>query len=107
VSRARPDADHYETLFGHLRQPGLDFEPPAAADGAAADVPELPPDGAGATRGAGAEIPFTWTEEHRHACEVRHVQGLDPHARETYLKHVGEKRGAAAAQRLREEDVLR
>jgi len=100
VSRARPDADHYETLFGDMRQPRLDFEPPAAADGA-------PDDGAAAEAQArpGSELPFTWTEEHRHACEARHVQGLDPHARETYLKHVGEKRGATAARRLREDAV--
>lgn len=43
-------------------------------------------------------------EPHRHACEVRHVAKLANHeARKTYLQGVERARGAAAAQRLRED----
>lgn len=44
----------------------------------------------------------TWTEAHRHACEVRYVRAMRWDAeREDYLTGVAKQRGAAAAQRLR------
>lgn len=45
---------------------------------------------------------FTWTEQHRHECEVRHVGTLPGHeARREYLDGVERKRGKAAADALR------
>jgi len=57
------------------------------------------------TRDGTPEVPtpFTYTEAHRHACEVRHIQNLAPDARETFLQHVAKNRGEEAAQRLRED----
>ena len=44
------------------------------------------------------------TEAHRHECEVRYVVDLQDNAkRREYLEGVAAKRGAAAAQRLRED----
>jgi hypothetical protein len=71
----------------------LDIGAPAAAD--------VPAAGEATARPPEPDVPFTWTEVHRHACEVRYVQCLDPHAREAYLQGVERKRGQAAAQRLR------
>lgn len=49
---------------------------------------------------------FTWSEEHRHACEVRHVLAMrEPALRREYLEGVAKRRGAEAAERLRA-DVL-
>ena len=91
-------SDHYETLFGPLRQGDLDLGAPSAAD--------IPPADEAAPRSPEPDVPFTWTEAHRHACEVRYLQGLAPYARKAYLEAVANKRGAAAAQRLRV-DALR
>lgn len=45
---------------------------------------------------------FTWTEQHRHECEVRHVLGLAGHeARREYLDAVERRRGKPAADALR------
>jgi hypothetical protein len=76
----------------------LDLGAPAADD--------VPAAGEAAARSPGPELPFTWTEAHRHVCEVRYVQGLAADAREAYLQRVAEKRGAAACERLRR-DALR
>jgi len=81
VSGGVPGTDHYETLFGDGRQPGLDFAPPAAHDGAAAPAVIQP------------EIPATWTEAWRRECEARHVMKLPLEARRTYYAGVREKRG--------------
>ena len=44
----------------------------------------------------------TWTEQHRHECEVRHVCGLPGHeARREYLDGIERKRGKPAADTLR------
>lgn len=44
----------------------------------------------------------TWTEAHRHACEVRHVLALPSRGhRAAYLEAVAAKRGQPAADRLR------
>lgn len=49
----------------------------------------------------------TYSEEHRHACEVRYVVSLpDKHKRRAHLDAVEKLRGKAAAQRLRD-DVLK
>lgn len=46
----------------------------------------------------------TWTEQHRHECEVRLVIALpDKLARMEYLYHVREQRGAAARLRIVED----
>lgn len=47
-------------------------------------------------------VPYTWTEPWRHECEVRFVKSLTYGRRKEYLDAVAEKRGAAAAERLRE-----
>ena len=45
---------------------------------------------------------FTWTEQHRHECEVRHVLALPGHeARREYLDAVERRRGRPAADALR------
>ena len=80
------DLDYYEQAFAPLRQGDLDMAAPAAEPPAPIAQPA---------------IPFTYTEAHRHACEVRHVQNLAPDARELFLQHVSKKRGEEAAQRLR------
>jgi hypothetical protein len=82
---------YYEQAFAPLRQGDLDMGTPAAEPPAPLAQPE---------------IPFTYLEAHRHACEVRYVQNLTPDARETFLQHVAKKRGEEAGQRLRE-DVLK
>jgi len=66
---------------------------------------DFPTAGKTTPRSPEPDVPFTWTEAHRHACEVRYVQGLAADAREAYLQRVAEKRGAAAGERLRR-DVL-
>ena len=44
----------------------------------------------------------TYTEEHRHACEVRYVANMDTNVqRAAYMRGVTKARGAAAADRLR------
>lgn len=49
----------------------------------------------------------TYTEEHRHACEVRYVLAMpDKQARRAYLDGVEKKRGKQAADMLRD-DVLK
>jgi len=85
------NTDYYDQAFGPLRQGDLDIGAPAAPPSSLDTPPSslAPP------------VPFTWTEAHRHACEVRHVQSLAPGERETYLQHVAEKRGEEAAGRLR------
>jgi hypothetical protein len=48
----------------------------------------------------------TYTEAHRHACEVAYVVGLPGRAeRISYFALVRERRGAAAAKRLRGEAI--
>ena len=46
-------------------------------------------------------VPYTWSEAHRHACEVRYVRGLSDTRRAEFLAGVEQKRGAEAARRLR------
>lgn len=77
--------------FAPSIQPVLDLGPGAAAKEARKAAARKP------------EVPYTWTEAWRHACEVRYVKNLGPQARESYLGRVAEKRNAAAAQRLRED----
>jgi len=83
-----PGQIHDETLFSDMRQPGLDFAPPAAHDGAAAPAVAHP------------EIPDTWTEAWRRECEARHVMRLPLEARRTYYAGVREKRGEPAMAEL-------
>lgn len=48
----------------------------------------------------------TYTEAYRHQCEVQSVVALqDRVARKAYLALVAEKRGAAAAERLRQDAI--
>lgn len=50
---------------------------------------------------------WTYSEQHRHECEVRYVAGMSTREqRRAYLDGVRAKRGAAAADKLRD-DVLR
>ena len=84
------NTDYYEQAFGPLRQGDLDIGAPAAP----LDIPPFALD-------PQSSLPFTHSEAHRHACEVRHVQSLAPGERETFLRHVAEKRGEEAAERLR------
>ena len=86
------NTDYYEQAFGPLRQGDLDIGAPAAPERSEDLDPQsslLNPER------------FTYSEAHRHACEVRHVQSLAPGERETFLRHVAEKRGEEAAERLR------
>ena len=78
----------HDHAFAPLRQGDLDI-------GALAAEPPAPL--------AQHDIPFTHTEAHRHACEVRYVQNLAPDARELFLQHVAKKRGEEAGQRLRKD----
>jgi hypothetical protein len=87
------NTDYYEAAFAPLRQGDLDIGAPAAPPLIPPPSSLIPP------------VPFTWTEAHRHACEVRHVENLAPVERETYLQHVAEKRGKEAAARLRRDAV--
>jgi hypothetical protein len=45
--------------------------------------------------------PFTWSEQWRHECEVRHVLNLSPMERRGYLERVTLKRGAERGGQLR------
>ena len=81
--------DYYDAAFLPLRQGDLDIGAPERSEDLDPQSSILNPER------------FTYSEAHRHACEVRHVQNLDPAARETYLRHVAEKRGEKAAERLR------
>lgn len=78
--------DYYELAFAPLRQSELDMGSPA--------VEMWVPLGQ-------SDIALTYTEAHRHACEVRYVRDLDPEARALFLKRVEAKRGVEAAARLR------
>ena len=86
------NTDYYDQAFGPLRQGDLDIGAPA--------VPERSEDLDPQSSILNPER-FTDSEAHRHACEVRHVQSLAPGERETFLRHVAEKRGKEAAERLR------
>ncbi|MDN7965494.1 hypothetical protein QZM92_26295 [Burkholderia multivorans] len=44
----------------------------------------------------------TWSEEWRHRCEVKTIAEWDLKQRREYLELVKQKRGEAAAQRLKE-----
>lgn len=44
--------------------------------------------------------PFTWSEQHRHACEVRFFAAMGRDRRESYVLGVEKHRGRAAAERL-------
>jgi hypothetical protein len=82
-------SDHYEKLFGPLRQGDLDL-------GALAEDAPAPP-------GAGAEpqpVPLTWTEAWRIECEARYMMTLPLEARRAHYRGVGEKRGEAAMKEL-------
>jgi hypothetical protein len=59
--------------------------------------PEVEGNGLDASRGP------TYTEAHRHACEVRYVLAMpDKNRRRAYLEGVEKARGKSAADRLRE-----
>lgn len=45
----------------------------------------------------------TYSEQYRHECEVREVRAMTPERREAFLQLVAEKRGQAAAERIRRE----
>ena len=45
-------------------------------------------------------VPFTWSEEHRHACEVRHVLAMGAERARDYCRGVERFRGRPAADRL-------
>jgi len=85
------NTDYYEQAFGPLRQGDLDIGAPAAPERSEDLDPQsslLNPER------------FTYSEAHRHACEVRYVLRLSLTARDHFLKHVAEKRGKEAAERL-------
>lgn len=45
---------------------------------------------------------FTYSEQHRHACEVRHVCSMNEYERRAFLdEKLDKKRGFAGAQKLR------
>lgn len=45
-------------------------------------------------------VPFTYTEQHRHECEVRFFAAMGGSKRKDYILGVEQKRGVAAATRL-------
>lgn len=50
----------------------------------------------------GADRGFTYSEQHRHECEVRHVLALSTrHERADYIAVVTKRRGDAAGERMR------
>lgn len=78
-------------LFGMAQSSGAD----AAADDAA--------DSGGLRAAAVArepEIPFTWSEAHRHACEVRYCVSRGRAWSVEFCRGVADKRGRPAAERL-------
>jgi hypothetical protein len=81
----------------------LDIGAPAAANVPAPLRQAQDRTGETAARSPEPDVPFTWTEAHRHACEVRHVQGLAADAREAYLQGIERKRGDVSARRLRQD----
>jgi len=85
--------DYYEQAFAPLRQGDLELGAPSTDQQRVTSNESL----------LEGPVPFTHSEAHRHACEVRYVQNLTPDARETFLQHVAQKRGEEAAGRLRED----
>ncbi len=47
-----------------------------------------------------APIPFTWSEDHRHACEVRFIVSKGRAWAVEFCRAVADKRGRAAAEQL-------
>jgi len=88
------NTDYYDAAFAPLRQGDLDIGAPAA--------PERSEDLDPQSSLLNPEL-FTYSEAHRHACEVRYALRLSLTARDNFLKHVAEKRGEKAAERLRED----
>lgn len=67
--------------------------------GLAFDAP-VDPDPVPVVAEVGKAVPFTWSEEHRHACEVRYVYSLGADRAKEYCEGVKDRRGRAAAERL-------
>ncbi len=56
--------------------------------------------GGGAVPQVREAVPFTWSEEHRHACEVQYVYSLGADRAKDFCAGVEKQRGRAAAERL-------
>lgn len=71
----------------------LDFGVVPEADEPAVDVPV-------AALTLAVSLPFTWSEQHRHECEVRLLVAKGREWSVEFCRGVAEKRGRAAAEKL-------